>query len=1653
MSKQQAIIVLGMHRSGTSAFAGTLSLLGCDLGKNIMTPLAENERGFYENESVYQVNERILKKLGSAWDSPFPLPDRWWESETLADCRQALRAVIQSEFSGAGLFVIKDPRICLLLPLWLEALAELAIEPLFIIPLRHPLEVFGSLQKRNGFSPAKSAALWLNYMLEAELRSRGCRRVMVSFNDLLADPSGTISALAAQFGLEFPNELTGALGGVRRFLEPSLKHHDERSQSTDAGDLPYVTASYRALLAMARPDSTGGTEAVLDGIRAEYAAARAEFYFPELAEAVSDLRKEVIAQRNKVGEMELLTHSLSWRLTGPARSAKQGLSRLARLALRLVRWGIGAARRVMEPKPGLALGSAVQQALAARVSLAEIGRQPLEFAAADKPRVSIIIPVHNKLEYTFNCLRAIKERTDERLGYEIIMVDDASTDQTAAVLATVKGLRVLRNQSNRGYLYSCNLAAEHAAGEYLLFLNNDTLVLPGWLDRLLKTFATYPAAGLVGAKFLSPDGRLLEAGGIVWRDGSAANYGRGDDPGRPEYNYAREVDYCSGACVMLPRALFLAVGKYDVNYSPAYYEDVDLAFKVRSAGKKVYYQPNAEIVHFEGVSCGTDTAAGVKRYQLLNREKFVVKWRAALARHGEPGSPLERERDRAVAQRLLVIDETVCLPDQDAGSLRMWHLLKLAGELGYKISFFPHNRYYPADYVRALNDLGVEVLAERYNGRLAGYLRQYGPAFDVVLLSRVSVAEHYIDLVREYCSRARIIFDTVDLHYLRETRGAELSGDPERRRLAGSLKQRELGVALRADVTLVVSRHEQELIEREGLGIRVEVVPTIQEVVGRGAPFGERRDLFFVGGFRHAPNLDAMLYFLKEVWPLVSGKLPGVKLFVIGGNPPPELLALAAERVIIAGQVPDIAPYLERCRLSVAPLRFGAGVKGKINLSMAYGVPVVATPLAAEGMNLTPGEDVLTAERPAEFAAAVTRLYNDELLWHRLSQGGLENVRRHFSPEAARQAVAAVLRNVNAGAAEGEGASGAGTAARLIAFFLPQFHPIPENDKWWGEGFTEWRNVMNARPLFPRHAQPKTPTDLGFYDLRVPEVREKQAALAKQYGLEGFCYWHYWFNGKLLLERPVLEMISSGKPDLPFCLAWANEPWSRRWTGENLDVLQEQAYGGDDDGRRHFAWLLPALRDPRAIKIDGKPVFLIYRADQIPEIKRLIALWRELARESGLPGLYLISIETTGTYGVDPRRWGFDAAVEFQPNWRKCGAVLNERRSWLERLSAKFKRFLFGVQVWDYRRIWPYMLRRQERSYPYYPGVFPRWDNTPRKGRDGLVVEHSSPAQYGSWLKATIAGLADRTPDKRIVFINAWNEWAEGNYLEPDRRYGHAYLEETRRANTGEAGSKPILPATHLKPTFLIIGTQKGGTHALFHYLPQHPLIVPALKKEVCYFCDGNNLAKGDSWYHEHFPLVTSANRDALTFEASVGYLCNPKAAERIRQYNPEMKLIMVLRDPVERVFSQWNMYHNFIGHGEHAELAEQRDFDRVVRDELDAIGQGAPIPRSRPDRVYLPMGLYLEQIENYLKYFPRQQLLILESGRLRRERTRVLDEIVEFLGLPKCKWNEKLLTDRQQGKYRQAKIDPATAKMLAEFYRPYNEALFNFLGGRYDWQ
>jgi GT2 family glycosyltransferase/glycosyltransferase involved in cell wall biosynthesis len=628
------------------------------------------------------------------------------------------------------------------------------------------------------------------------------------------------------------------------------------------------------------------------------------------------------------------------------------------------------------------------------------------------PKVSIIICVFNQLRVTVECLKAIQLHTAD-VEYEVIVVDDCSGEMTRDALQRIAGINLLRNETNRGFLESCNRGAAAARGEYLLFLNNDTEVRPGWMSALLRVFKMKRDAGLAGAKLIYADGTLQEAGGIIWRDASGANYGKFDVAAKPQYNYLREVDYCSGACIITPKALFDQLGGFDPELAPAYYEDTDYAFKVRETGRKVYYQPFATVVHHEGQSCGTGTDSGIKSYQLVNQVKFRTKWQHRLALHeeGHTADP-HRAKDRGIAKRVLVADARALSPDQDSGSVRMWNLLLIFQQLGCKITFLPGNKLRESPYTERMQELGIEYLHSPFLNDFRHFLRERGAEFDLIVLSRMEMGEKLLDACLEFAPSTPIIFDTVDLHFLRGEREAELQQSDAKRADAERVRRTELEIASKCDAVIVVSSHEKEVLEQELPGTHVEIVSNIHEVHEPVKPYAGRKDFVFIGGFEHPPNVDAMKWFCGEIMPRITAELPGACLHIIGSKMPESVRALASENVIAHGYVEDVRPFFESCLLSVAPLRYGAGVKGKINQSMSYGVPAIATTVAAEGMHLIDGRDVLIADEPGEFADKIIRLYHDAALWERLSRNCRENIAEHFSFAAARANLENLLRDL-----------------------------------------------------------------------------------------------------------------------------------------------------------------------------------------------------------------------------------------------------------------------------------------------------------------------------------------------------------------------------------------------------------------------------------------------------------------------------------------------------------------------------------------------------------------------------------------------------------------------------------------------------------------
>jgi GT2 family glycosyltransferase len=633
----------------------------------------------------------------------------------------------------------------------------------------------------------------------------------------------------------------------------------------------------------------------------------------------------------------------------------------------------------------------------------------LRFPYFEEPEVSVVIPVYNQIHYTYACLVSILENTPD-VSYEIIIADDVSTDATRELSRYAENVVICRNETNQGFLRNCNNAAKKARGKYIMFLNNDTQVTPGWLSSLVDLIGSDPSIGMVGSKLVYPDGRLQEAGGIIWSDGSGWNYGRLDDPDKAEYNYVKDVDYISGAAILLSRKLWNQIGGFDDRFAPAYCEDSDLAFEVRKAGLRVVYQPLSKVIHFEGVSNGTDVnGTGLKRYQVENSRKLKEKWAEEFKKQcvntGNPNPFRARERSQGKPV-ILVVDHYVPTFDKDAGSKTTYQYLKMFLKKGYVVKFLGDNFLHEEPYSTVLQQMGVEILyGPEYQAGIWDWIMKNKDEIDFAYLNRPHIAVKYVDFLKQNTD-IKIIYYGHDLHFLREYREYELTGDIQKKRDSDYWKSIEFSLMEKAAAAYYPSYVEEEAIhavkpELPVKAITAYVYETFLENIDMD--FAKREGLLFVGGFAHPPNADAVLWFAKEVFPLIREKLDAT-FYVVGSKVTEEIRALEqpGSGIVVKGFVSEeeLAALYAGCRLVVVPLRYGAGVKGKVVEAVYNGSVIVTTSIGAEGIPEA-GDIMRIADEPEEFAGAVVSLYNDPAACAAICQKTQAYIREHFSVDAA----------------------------------------------------------------------------------------------------------------------------------------------------------------------------------------------------------------------------------------------------------------------------------------------------------------------------------------------------------------------------------------------------------------------------------------------------------------------------------------------------------------------------------------------------------------------------------------------------------------------------------------------------------------------------
>jgi GT2 family glycosyltransferase/SAM-dependent methyltransferase len=632
------------------------------------------------------------------------------------------------------------------------------------------------------------------------------------------------------------------------------------------------------------------------------------------------------------------------------------------------------------------------------------------------PLVSVVILSYGAVDYTLRCLAAIG-RHHPRTSIEVIVSDDCSGDPKLHELGTVRNLKLIRPPENLGFLRHANWAVAQSAGAYVLLLNNDTEPQLGAIDALVELAIVTPNVGLVGSKLVYPDGRLQEAGGIVWNDASAWNYGRLQDPKRPDFEYVRDADYISGASILVPRRVWDELGGFDERFAPAYYEDTDFAFRVRASGRRVQYQPASVVIHHEGISHGTDLTQGFKAYQVLNRDFMIERWGETIAFEQYPnGMHVSKARDRAMNRRtVLIIDHYVPEPDRDAGSRNILNYIQNLQIEGCVVKFWPQNLRFDPVYTAQLQQAGVEVFYSPWFDSFDLWFSENAADIDLILLSRPTVAPNFLPSIKRWSS-APVVYYGHDLHFARMRLQASVHDNEGLQEEADAMERLERRIWREVDVVVYPSDEEVEQVSRlEPACLARRVTPFCFDSFESPRPAPKAQAILFVAGFGHPPNIDAALWLTNEIFPAVRRSVPGAHLWIVGSNPVAEVLALASEWIEVTGHVStaELASRYKSARVAIVPLRFGAGVKLKVVEALHDGLPLVTTPVGAQGLERVAAA-VPVRERAEDLAADLIRLLTDDSAWNAQSARQLEYARQQFSRRAAVMAIAEVLEPATA---------------------------------------------------------------------------------------------------------------------------------------------------------------------------------------------------------------------------------------------------------------------------------------------------------------------------------------------------------------------------------------------------------------------------------------------------------------------------------------------------------------------------------------------------------------------------------------------------------------------------------------------------------------
>lgn len=1279
-AQSTGILILGMHRSGTSALTGVLNLLGVALGERLMPAGKGNETGHWESLPVYEAHEKLLTALGRHWDDPREMPRDWLAHPEAIRCAGAVQRFVDEELSHAPVWAVKEPRLCRLLPMWRTALSDRPLQLGAVLMVRDPFEVAASLARRDGMEHARAHLLWAQHLLEAERASRGMTRVLLRYDELLADWRACVARIASAFHIEWRLASDAAAEQIDAYLQPSLRHQRSDDGSAAVASLP-------------------------DMVRRLYAACSANDVTDARLRAIARISDDYVHAAGLFGpcldELTIGQQQREARAVAAEAVVVQGLVRPQMLAeqIALIRdtQSQSHATFLKSEQSGVVLVEMVRQ----------LEAQRHEHGQRSEQTGALLVELVRQIE-------AQRSEQQHRLGL------------AQAEARTLESERVA-------------LAARHDA-------------LTGEYESLTHAYALLQArmdAALAEQRSAQADASRELA---LERDAHAQATQRAAELQAALAQASARADGIELTAQALREALTLGSARVQ-----------DFEMRLHLA--------NTELVSLYASTSWRLTAPLRFLRRLFSRSSGA----AALG----PAPTSGRRRLGRLAESIY---------RRAPLSLRCKRAFKgfvfrLTGPLLARTAAY--QRWDADRRTHAADDIGG-------NADLRAPQAEHAQSLPTTALTESSVWR--ADGLREWQDyqplRARMLAARSDERVRVPPRALPMiQFDP--RRLADAAAGIKLPlVPAEPEVTILVPMYNH-------VGMTLECIASIAAHVDADTPTFEV--LVADDG-----SDDESVSVLRQVRHLRCVRQPRNLGFLRNCN----LAAREAHGrllLLLNNDVQVTAGWLRALVDCIDAASYIGAVGPKIVYPSGW-LQEAGTRLKRDassqmiGLNDLPGRPEYGYDRDVDYVTGACLLTPRELFIRlggfderyvpaycedsdyclRLRAEGLRRIYcagatvvHHLSKTSDALAggykTRCIARNLDQFSQRWQADLDRMDAVRTIAFYLPQFHPVPENDRWWGQGFTEWTNVTKAKPNFIGHDQPRVPADLGYYDLRAPEVMAQQAELARRYGVGGFCYYYYWFAGHRLLERPIEQMLASGTPAFPFCLCWANENWTRRWDGEEHDVLMAQHHSEADDVAV-IRDLMRYFRSPQYIRIGGRPLLVVYRVGLFPDFRQTAARWRQVCRDEGIGEIYLAHVESFDmvSAGIRPADVGCDAGIEFPPHGMADPYPL----------KAPLLNPNFQGAVADYRDMAARYVAREVPGYPRFPGVATGWDNTARRQNNSYCFEHATPGAFQAWLEMAIERAKRQfTADERIVFINAWNEWAEGAYLEPDQRFGHAYLQ------------------------------------------------------------------------------------------------------------------------------------------------------------------------------------------------------------------------------------------------------------------------------------